>query len=101
MTIDIKETEHGVTAVLTGRLDTAASSEVAGDFDKLQEFAGKEIILDCSALDYISSSGLRLFISLRKASVAKGGSVIIQHMNDSIRNVFTMTGFFRLFTIQD
>lgn len=101
MTLETKETENGVTVILTGRLDTNASSEAAPQFKQLETYAQKEIILDCTALDYISSSGLRLFISIRKASAAKGGKVVILHMNDSIRNVFAMTGFIRLFEIKD
>ncbi len=101
MNVDIKENGGSVLATLNGRLDTAAAADVAGNFEELQTMADKEIKLDCTGLEYISSSGLRLFISLRKASAAKGGTVIIQHINDSIRNVFTMTGFYRLFTIND
>ena len=40
-------------------------------------------------------------IGLRKESAAKGGKVIIEKINDSIRNVFTMTGFYSLFEIKD
>jgi anti-sigma B factor antagonist len=101
MNISIKEENDSIVANLNGRLDTAAAAEVANDFKSLQDNADKEIILDCSGLDYISSSGLRLFISLRKVSAAKGGNVVIQHINDNVRNVFTMTGFYRLFTIKD
>jgi anti-sigma B factor antagonist len=62
--------------------------------------ADKEITLDCSKLEYISSSGLRLFVSLRKEAAAKGGKVIIENINDEIKKVFMMTGFFNLFEIK-
>ncbi len=101
MNVNVLEENGGMTATLQGRLDTAAALEVAPQFSQLQENADKNIIVDCSELEYISSSGLRLFIALRKASAAKGGSIVIRHMSDSIRNVFTMTGFIRLFTIED
>ena len=90
-----------VKAELNGRLDTAAAAEVASQFALLSEKANQEIILDFAHLDYISSSGLRLLITLRKDSAAKGGKVIIEKINDSIRNVFTMTGFYSLFEIRD
>lgn len=77
MNVDIKENGGSVLATLNGRLDTAAAADVAGNFEELQTMADKEIKLDCTGLEYISSSGLRLFISLRKASAAKGGTVII------------------------
>ena len=101
MKIDILEEKDGVRAILEGRLDTAASAEVAGEFQKLSGLADRTVVLDCTHLEYISSSGLRLFIGLRKDSAAKGGKVVVEKMNDDIRNVFTMTGFFNLFEIRD
>ena len=101
MNIEIKEENGGVRAVMEGRLDTAAAAETAPQFGQLCEKADREITLDFARLDYISSSGLRLLIGLRKASAAKGGKVIIEKINDSIRNVFTMTGFYSLFEIKD
>ena len=101
MEIEIKETGSGITALLNGRLDTAAAAEASPMFDKIGEYADREIVLDFSNLDYISSSGLRLLIGLRKSCAAKGGKIIIKKLNDSIRNVFTMTGFYSLFEIQD
>jgi anti-sigma B factor antagonist len=65
----------------------------------LMENADKEITLDCTNLEYISSSGLRLFLALRKETSLKGGKVIIKNINDEIKKVFMMTGFFNLFEI--
>jgi anti-sigma B factor antagonist len=50
-------------------------------------------------LEYISSSGLRLFLTIRKEVAAKGGTITIQNINEDIKKVFMMTGFFNLFTI--
>jgi anti-sigma B factor antagonist len=100
MQIDIKEQNGGYTALFTGRLDTPAAVKAQQDIIPLLENADKEIILDCSALEYISSSGLRLFLTLRKETAAKGGKVIIEHINDDIKKVFMMTGFFNLFEIR-
>jgi anti-sigma B factor antagonist len=58
---------------------------------------GHDIVLDCTKLDYISSSGLRLFLSLLKAAKPKGSHVFITGMNDNLRQVFAMTGFTNLF----
>lgn len=101
MTIEIYEDNNSVKALLKGRMDTAAAADAAPQFKQLCDMADKEITLDFTNLDYISSSGLRLLIGLRKASAAKGGKVIIEKINDSIRNVFTMTGFYSLFEIRD
>lgn len=100
MQIDIKEQNGGYTAILTGRLDTPAAVKAQQDIIPLLENADKEIILDCTSLEYISSSGLRLFLTLRKETAAKGGKVIIEHIYDDIKKVFMMTGFFNLFEIR-
>ena len=89
-----------VTAHLIGRLDTPASMEIAPQMNELSEDAGGTIILDCTELAYISSSGLRIFITLRKAAAAKGGKVIVRNISNEIRSVFMMTGFLNLFEIQ-
>ena len=46
---------------------------------------------------FISSSGLRLFLSLRKQTIAKGGKVVITGMTPEVKQVFSITGFFSLF----
>ena len=95
----IIENGNPVIVNLQGRLDTAAAAEVAPDFQALAEQAANHIILDCSQLDYISSSGLRLFLALRKESAAKGGKLQVRAINADIRQVFMMTGFISLFEI--
>ena len=99
MSIDIIEKDGGLTAVLSGRLDTPAAVKAQQEIVPLLEQADKEIILDCTDLEYISSSGLRLFLTVRKETAAKGGKVIIKNINDEIKKVFMMTGFFNLFEI--
>jgi len=56
--------------------------------------------LDCSELEYISSSGLRIFLSIRKEAAANGSKVIVRNINADIRQVFVMTGFISLFDIE-
>ena len=99
MQINLVNEGEQLVAQLSGRLDTAAAAEVAPDFQTLAEQAAKHIILDCSQLEYISSSGLRLFLALRKESAAKGGKLQVRAINADIRQVFMMTGFISLFEI--
>jgi anti-sigma B factor antagonist len=100
MNISIENANGTTTARLDGRLDTPASAEVTPQFEQLMEAAAGTVVLDCKDLSYISSSGLRLFLSLRKAAGAKGGKVVIRSISDSIRQVFMMTGFLNMFEIQ-
>lgn len=100
MTTTIKESGNQLIAQFIGRLDTAAAVQTAEDVKPLMEAANKEIILDCSQLEYISSSGLRIFLSVRKEAATHGSKVIVRDINADIRQVFMMTGFISLFEIQ-
>ncbi len=83
-----------------GRLDTPAALEANETLAPLFEDASGTTILDCGKMTYISSSGLRIFLTLRKSALQKGGKVIVRAINDDIRSVFLMTGFLNLFEIQ-
>lgn len=100
MKVEITQEGNAYCAHIEGRLDTASAAECEQAMKPLMDNADKEITLDCSKLEYISSSGLRLFLALRKAVLDKGGKLTVAHINDDIRNVFTITGFFKLFDIR-
>ncbi len=100
MIFEVVEQNNGVRANVSGRLDTPAAVKAQQEITPLLEKADQEITLDCEKLEYISSSGLRLFLTIRKEAAAKGGKVIIEHINDEIKKVFMMTGFFNLFEIR-
>lgn len=100
MEVKINKTEGTMTACLIGRLDTPASVEVSREIQPLLDNADKTIVLDCSEMSYISSSGLRIFLTVRKAAASKGGRVVIKGLSSEIRQVFMMTGFLQLFEIE-
>jgi anti-sigma B factor antagonist len=82
---------------LEGRLDTAASSQAEKELRVLYDCEGRDIILDCTNLQYISSSGLRLFLGLIKKARPKGSHVYLTGVSDDLRQVFDETGFTALF----
>lgn len=100
MEVVIEKQNEVVTVFLKGRLDTLASQEVAQQLEGLAKDASGTIIMDCTEMSYISSSGLRIFLTLRKAASEKGGKVIVRGISNDIRSVFMMTGFLNLFEIQ-
>ncbi len=100
MTTKIIESGNQLIAQFIGRLDTAAAVPTAEAVKPLMEAAHREIILDCSQLEYISSSGLRIFLSIRKEAAAHDSKVIVRNISADIRQVFMMTGFISLFEIQ-
>ena len=99
--MEVKVTQEGAATVaaLIGSLDTLAAQEIAQQMDELKNVDGT-LVLDCSRMSYISSSGLRIFLSLRKAAAEKGGKVIVRNLSNDVRSVFMMTGFLNLFEIQ-
>lgn len=93
-------TENGKTrARVTGRLDTTNSEEFEKKMAPLLEGGNPDIEMDCSELEYISSSGLRLFLTLQKSVNARGGKLVILNMQSAIKDIFNMTGFSRIMTI--
>lgn len=83
---------------LSGRLDTTT----APDFDKaasegIEGF--KKVIVDLSSLEYISSAGLRVLLSLHK-KVSVEGTLIIRNANDIVSEVFEVTGFSDVLNIE-
>ena len=97
MNTTIQEKDGNLIAVFAGRLDTAASIQTEQDVEPLYNNISHDIILDCTALEYISSSGLRIFLNILKNAKPKGLHVYIQGINDDLRTVFAMTGFTNLF----
>ena len=85
MKTTIQEIEGNVVAILEGCLDTA------------NDVTGKDIVIDCTKLEYISSSGLRIFLDVLQHAEETGGHVYIKGITDDVRNVFAITGFINLF----
>ena len=61
---------------------------------------GKDIVIDCTELEYIASSGLRILLSILKKAKASGGRVILKNPNDIIKDVLEMTGFVKIFDFE-
>ncbi len=97
MNTTFKEENNDFVMYFEGRLDTAAAPQVEKDVAPLTDCTGHDIILDCTKLEYISSSGLRIFLALLKNAKPNGSHVYIKGLNDDLRQVFAMTGFINLF----
>lgn len=84
---------------LVGRLDTTTAPSLDAAIAEVMPSA-KKIVLDFAQLEYLSSAGLRVILSTQKAIAAKSGEFIIKHVNDTIMDVFDMTGFTSILTIE-
>ena len=97
MKTTIKEQDGKMVAILEGTLDTAAAAETEKAMSPLNNVNDKDVILDCTDLAYISSAGLRIFLGILQSARIKGRHVYIKGINDSVRSVFTITGFSNIF----
>ena len=100
MKTTIKEQADGLVAILEGRLDTAAAPETEKAMSPLYECEGRDVIIDCTNLEYIASSGLRILISILKGAKTTGSHVVMRGVNDDIKNVFKLTGFISIFEFE-
>lgn len=100
MIAKIEETGGKYVATLSGELDTAAAKEAEEVLKPLYTSDGKDVIIDCTDLEYIASSGLRILISILKGAKAGGSHVLMRGVNDDIKNVFQLTGFIDIFEFE-
>ena len=83
---------------LAGRLDTMTAPELEAELNK--DLGGADsLTLDFGKLDYISSAGLRVLLTAHKAMAAKGGMKIC-NINEVVQEVFEVTGFADILTIE-
>ena len=98
MTIEKKINGEAVTLIVSGRLDTQTAPELETELDSVLEGL-KELTFDMTNLEYVSSAGLRVILKAQKAMNAQG-SMKLTGVNDSIMEVFDITGFLDILTIE-
>lgn len=86
------------TIAIAGRLDTTTAPELEAEFKAILPEA-KELILDFADLEYISSAGLRVIL-LGQKTMNKQGSMTICNVNEVVMEIFEITGFLDILTIQ-
>ncbi len=79
-----------------GRLDTNTSPELEAEMNL---DGVNEVLFDLSELEYVSSAGLRIFLTAQKAMMACGGQMTIANPNATVKGVFDITGCSDIFTI--
>lgn len=100
MKTSIQEIDGRLVATLSGELDTAAAAEAEAALKPLLESNGRDVVIDCTELEYIASSGLRILLSILKKVKADGGRVTLKNVNEVIRDVLELTGFIKIFDFE-
>ncbi len=98
MTIHQTKNENALTVALEGRLDTTTAPELEAALQSSIEGV-TDLTFDLEKLDYISSAGLRVLLSAQK-TMNRQGSMKVLHANEIILEIFEVTGFTDILTIE-
>jgi len=101
--MDINKEKIGEFLILKikGRIDTVNSTNLETEINHLFENGEKNLIFNCKAMNYISSSGLRVFLVAQKKAISISGKLYLSNMQPNIKEIFRISGFSRLFRIFD
>lgn len=97
MTIDKKIENDTLYVTVEGRLNTMTANEFEQALEPLDDV--NNLIIDMKNLEYVSSAGLRIFLKAQK-TISKKGSMVLKNVCDSVMEVFEMTGFTDILTIE-
>ena len=98
--MDIKTSKEGtsLTVAVTGRIDTTTAPQLEAEL-KTGVSGITELIMDFAGVEYISSAGLRVLLSAQKV-MNRQGSMVIRNVNETVMDVFEVTGFVDILTIE-
>lgn len=99
MTIEIKKNNQETIIEIVGRLDTITAPALDKTINEDIKDA-VNIVLDLKGLEYISSAGLRVLLSAQKKKMQKIGSMKLKNVCEEVMEVFEMTGFSDILTIE-
>ena len=100
MDVQILEQNGETIVAIVGRVDTITSSELERVVSQVWEQPAINLVFDCTQMDYISSSGLRVVLKAHKQATAAGGKFVLRNLNNEVRSVIDMTGFSRILTVE-
>lgn len=98
MTIEKAKNNDGLLIALEGRLDTTTAPQLEAELKSIDDDITK-LTFDFGKLDYISSAGLRVLLAAQKV-MNKQGSMVIRHVNETIMEIFEVTGFLDILCIE-
>lgn len=94
-----KKTENATEIFVEGSIDTMSSPKLLEFAEGIIASGESNIVVDFKGVDYVSSAGLKVFLSLSRL-LEKKGSLVLRNMNSSVKKVFDITGFMPLFNIR-
>lgn len=98
MTINKKAQGEALELALIGRLDTTTAPQLETELKRSIDGV-TELTLNCAELEYLSSAGLRVLLAAQKV-MNKQGKMVVKNVNETIMEVFEITGFADILTIE-
>lgn len=99
MTIHEERVGDVVVVAPMGRIDSTTSADLDTRLLALDAEGRRQVVVDFSGVEYISSAGLRILLTLAKRARDKAGRVALCSLDQSVRQVFDLAGFTALFSI--
>ncbi|MBR1562958.1 MAG: STAS domain-containing protein [Ruminococcus sp.] len=91
--------DDNITLQVAERVDTTTAPQLQYEIDKVTDETNK-LVLDFKELIYVSSAGLRVLLSAHKTMLKKEGSLVITNVSEDILEIFEVTGFSDILTIE-
>jgi stage II sporulation protein AA (anti-sigma F factor antagonist) len=100
MQISEERTAGVVVVAVAGRIDSTTSGTLDAHLAGLDGAGEHRVVVDLSGVDYISSAGLRVMLSLAKRTKLNQGALALCGLGESVRQVFSLAGFLPLFSVE-
>jgi anti-sigma B factor antagonist len=99
MDIKVYENQGTIIVKIGGRLDTTNYNQLEVKLQEIVDNGNEIIIMNCSEMSYISSSGLRVFLMFLKKIETANGRFVICCLQENIQEIFKISGFNKIFRI--
>lgn len=97
--IDLEEIEDRVILRIDGRIDAATVTVLERKINTLLDEKHYNLLLDFTRVDYLSSAGMRILLSMSKKLKTKKGSFVLFSLNDEVEEIIKMAGFDKILHI--
>ena len=101
MEISHEEVSGVVCVKMSGRLDASSTPDAEKVLDEIQDAGKLNVLLDLEGLEYISSVGLRVILTLVKELGLRGGKVVLCCLSEYVKEIFEVSGFNAIIPIAD
>ncbi|MDE3045557.1 MAG: STAS domain-containing protein [Verrucomicrobiota bacterium] len=91
--IEVEELEHKLVLRMKGRIDASSALVLERKIQQLMDENHKQLILDFSEVDYLSSAGMRVLFAATKKLTAKKGNLVLFSLNEEVAEIVRMAGF--------